>query len=182
MSCSGKGFRRVQCMVKALYREGIFEKIMADIHPSYHCDTFSRTTVRDVPRSSSADFEILHVGYDMGEYGHYCGAVKSGDTVHFFDSMGRSEFTRRFVQYLRARYGKSVKHIVQDYADIQFQEPDCPYRLRRVGPSKHQYCYIEAFVYLSHKVLGTSMGPLDRKARLAFIRKRVSEYINKYVR
>lgn len=157
-----------------MYKHGIFESIMRDIHPKFHCDTFDKHM--NITKSKRR-FEILHVGYDAGNCGHYCSAIKSGDTVHFFDSMGTSDFTHRFVKYFKKRYGK-VK-IIQDYKDVQFQPPDCDYTLRSNKPSDHQYCYIEAFVYLFHKLKGKSMGPIHD--RLDFIKSVKKELKNKYV-
>lgn len=154
-----------------MYAPGVFESIAESIHPSYHCETFDKHTKI---KKSRKRFEILHVAYDAGEVGHYCGAVKDGDTVHFFDSMGTSDFTHRFITYIKKRYGR-VK-IIQDYKDIQFQPYDCDYQLRSVGPSDHQYCYIEAFVYLSHKVLGTPMGPY--KNRVQYLRRWISGVVS----
>lgn len=138
----------------------LFKDVMKMIHPVYHCETFTKSTQID---RVSRDFEILHISYDAGNYGHYCGAMKDGNTVHFFDSMGTSDYTQRFIKYIRQRYGK-VK-VIQDYKDTQFQEYDCDYTLRSVGPSKHQYCYLEALVYLFHKVHGTPMGPLENRVK-----------------
>lgn len=155
-----------------MYAPGVFESIAESIHPSYHCETFDKHTKI---KKSRKRFEILHVAYDAGNYGHYCGAVKDGDTIHFFDSMGTSDFTHRFVSYFKKRYGAHIK-VVQDYKDTQFQPRDCDYELRAVGPSEHQYCYLEAFVYLRHKIHGTSMGPRDD--RIKYLHREITRYKN----
>lgn len=151
-----------------IYAPGVFEQIAGSIHPSYHCETFDKHTKI---KKSRKRFEILHIAYDCGDCGHYCGAIKDGDTVHFFDSLGpESDFAPRFVKYFRRRYGPSIR-IIRDFGDVRFQPRDCgEYTLRSAKPTDHQYCYVEAFVYLEHKILGTPMGPLDTESRLEFIR------------
>lgn len=148
------------------------------VHPTnYHCEIFTKSTrVKPTKRS----YEVLHVCYDTGHgFGHFCGAVKDGDTVHFFDSMGpESEYTHRFVWYLRKRYGRDIRAI-QEYKDVCFQNRDVgDYTLRGVGPTAHQYCYLEALLYLFHKVYGESMG-VPSKGRVRFLKSKRDEWLNR---
>jgi len=48
--------------------------------------------------------------------------------------------------------------------------------------SQHHFCYIESFIYICHKLLGTSMGNLNKspRERIIFIKKVVWGLIHKY--
>jgi hypothetical protein len=46
--------------------------------------------------------------------------------------------------------------------------------------SQHHFCYIESFLYLCHKVLGTTLGPQDPRKRIIFIKRVIWGLIVKF--
>lgn len=46
--------------------------------------------------------------------------------------------------------------------------------------SQHHFCYIESFLYLCHKVLGTTLGPQDSRKRIVFIKRVIWGLIVKF--
>ncbi len=46
--------------------------------------------------------------------------------------------------------------------------------------SQHHFCYIEAFVYLCHKVLKTPLGPREPRDRIVFIKKIIWGILKKF--
>lgn len=184
--------------------KNVFEKIMADLGGG-HCETFNNNKVIQCTKKPQ---EILHLGYDIGEEGgHYSGAVKKAGTVTFFDSMCESPYRTHFKRFIRQRYGKSVKKIVQDYPTRRFQPSggfapnknslsrwlnqsnihtniNAAYEISQYDVlSQHHFCYIESIVYLCHKVLGTPIGKSeDPEKRLRFIKSVMWCLIFKYAR
>lgn len=55
------------------------------------------------------------------------------------------------------------------------------YKLQQMDElSQHHFCYIESFVYLAHKVLGTTLGPQDPRKRIIFIKRVIWGLIVKF--
>lgn len=182
-------------------KKRVFENIMSDItNVPTHCDTF---TSKNLTRSTKRCFkvnkpqEVIHVGYEFNEGGHYSSAIKSGKNVVFFDSMCNSEYGPKFRKYINQRY-KEKLNIKEAFSNRKFQPsggfaPDRNslrhfLRSARVNVknenfekmynisqydllSQHHFCYIEALVYLFHKILRTPIGPhMDPEQRLRFIK------------
>lgn len=173
---------------------GVFEKIINSIGGG-HCQTFSRSSkIRCVKKNE----ELLHLGFHISKNigGHYSGAVKKGNTVTYFDSMCESPYRPHFKKFIKKRYGPKV-NIKQEFNRHRFQPSggfapntiqqlmtymknarvntnEDPRKLFYVSQfdllSQHHFCYIESFVYLCHKVLGTPIGPIDPERRLRFIK------------
>lgn len=189
-----------------IFDEGVFEKIMADLGGG-HCQTFSlRNKIRCVKRER----ELVHMGFHISKSagGHYSGAVKKGNTVTYFDSMCESPYRKQFKRFIQKRYGSKV-NVVQEFGSHRFQPsggfaPETTRELTTlmnsarvnysgIDPNKlfyvsqfdllsqHHFCYIESFVYLCHKVLGTPIGPVDPEKRLRFIKSILWCLIMKYV-
>lgn len=184
-------------IAKSFIFEGkdVFEKIIESVTKTpYSCQTFNnRTGVKCVKLPT----EILHIGYEGNFGGHYSAAVKSGQKAVFFDSMCQSEYGPKFRSFIKRRYGPKVK-IVQDFNKNKFQpsggfapnknslrnwlqqagisfDSNKLNRIHEISQydvlSQHHFCYIEALVYLFHKILKTPIGPsANPEKRLRFIK------------
>lgn len=190
--------------------KNIFEKILGSVSQTpIHCNTFSnRSKLRCLQRPPSN--EIMHIAYHIGNNvgGHYSSAVKVGPDVVFFDSMCQSEYGPKFKKYIETRYGPNVK-VTEAYNRTKYQpsggfppnkedlkkflgavklnvsETDLN-KIHKISQydllSQHHFCYIESLVYLFHRILRTSMGPIDPEQRLRFIKSVMWCLIVKYVR
>lgn len=188
-----------------MFREGVFEQILRDlVGQEGHCQTFSN---RSKVKCSIKPREFLHIGLDIPNVGgHYSGAVKSGNTVYYFDSMCESPYRESFTRYFKKRYGGKI-NVKQEFSRNRFQPSGgfAPNKNSLRGwlknakintdlnqafyisqfdvLSQHHFCYIESLLYLFHKVLRTPMGSSKNpELRLRFIKSIMWCLIMKYSR
>ena len=147
---------------------------------------------------------------NKGGDGHYVGAIvnhRSGK-IYLSDSMGQmSGETPIFISYLKRHfssyevknetniigyqptggfYPKTISQLKQKLAQKNIQINDEKYldQLFEISQydelSQHHFCYIESFIYMCHKLLGTPLGPTGPRERIPFIKKVIYGLVHKF--
>jgi hypothetical protein len=174
----------------------LFEKIADAIHKECGCTDEVRISCKLTSDKIKIDKgrQYIHLGADLGEVGgHYSALEVDHDkkTVRMIDSMGKYGLTKQnFMKFIRKHF-KSYKF--NDISEIKAPQPtggfvlNTPEEFRNaIGMnvsnlafeisqydelSQHHFCFIESFVAIAHRLLGTPYGPLDPRDRLVFIKR-----------
>lgn len=147
---------------------------------------------------------------NRGGDGHYVGAIVNhrNGKIYISDSMGQlSGETPIFINYLKRHfsnyevknetnmigyqptggfYPKTISQLKQRLAQKNIQINDEKYldQIFDISQydelSQHHFCYIESFVYICHKLLGTPIGPTIPRERVAFMKKVIYGLVHKF--
>lgn len=142
--------------------------------------------------------------------GHYVGAIVNhrNGKIYISDSMGQlSGETPVFINYLKRHfsnyeiknetnmvgyqptggfYPKTISQLKQRLAQKNIKINDEKYldQLLEISQydelAQHHFCYIESFVYMCHRLLGTPLGPTVPRERVAFMKKVIYGLVHKF--
>jgi hypothetical protein len=153
-------------------------------------------------RTNGVEYIHLEKHYpDTGE-GHFALAKVNHNNkiIELYDSMGsknpefKKDLQERFPEYKRFYKGLPLQPsggIVYNTptefnqkAKIRFKTNEMLMKSFEISQydelSQHHFCYIEAFVMLMHKTLGTPIGPKDPRNRLPFLKKVIWGLVHKF--
>jgi hypothetical protein len=142
--------------------------------------------------------------------GHYVGAIVNHriKNIYISDSMGKlSGETPVFINYLKRHfnnyniknetnitgyqptggfYPKTISQLKLRLAQKNIKINDEKYldQIFEISQydelAQHHFCYIESFVYMCHRLLGTPMGPTQPRERIVFIKKVIWGLVHKF--
>jgi len=145
----------------------------------------------------------LEKKYPNTQEGHFAMAKVNHNTktVELYDSMGKQN--PEFKKDLRSQYinytiipkglpfqpsGGFVYKTATEFkvkAKARFKTDEALMKSFEISQydelSQHHFCYIEAFIILMNKTLGTPLGPLDPRDRLPFVKKVVWGLVHKFI-
>lgn len=147
---------------------------------------------------------------NKGGDGHYVGAIVNHriGKIYLSDSMGQlSGETPVFINYLKRHftnyevknetnmigyqptggfYPKTISQLKQRLLQKNITINDEKYldQIFDISQydelSQHHFCYIESFVYMCHKVMGTPLGPTLPRERVIFMKKVIYGLVHKF--
>ena len=147
---------------------------------------------------------------NKGGDGHYVGAIVNhrSKKIYVSDSMGQlSGETPIFINYLKRHfsnyemknetnvtgyqptggfYPSNVSQLKRRLSQKNIQINDEKYldQILEISQydelAQHHFCYIESFVYMCHKLLGTPLGPIVPRERVAFMKKVIYGLVHKF--
>jgi hypothetical protein len=153
---------------------------------------------------------FLHLGLQAGEGGHYSGAIvnNKNKTVYLSDSMGlKGGLSKTFISTIRSAYpgyklvveslnvgpqptggftSNTLDNFTKSLRNENITPPNTPtlkqwHEIHMMDElSQHHFCYIEAFVYLCHRLLGSPIGLTDPSNRIKYIKRVCMALIKKF--
>jgi len=147
---------------------------------------------------------------NKGGDGHYVGAIVNHRVkkIYVSDSMGQSSGeTPVFINYLTRHfsnyeiknqtnvtgyqptggfYPKTISQLKERLGQKKIKINDEKYldQIFEISQydelAQHHFCYIESFVYMCHRLLGTPMGPTQPRERIVFIKKVIWGLVHKF--
>lgn len=183
---------------KILQKDSVFERILGSLGVPY---TLCETTIPNINKIRPTTARVSVVSLELTDGGHFTCGVADDTHVYIYDSMCSPCGAHNDYKYFKAAFKKlyptkTVKHVKKD----AFYQPSGGFcvgtktNLRKVLTktfnkkftnmdlmflthqfdvvSQHHFCYVEVFVFLSHMLFGTTMGPEnDLEKRLIFIKR-----------
>lgn len=161
-------------------------------------------------KRSGIELIHLGTQLNKGGDGHYVGAIVNHrvKNIYISDSMGQlSGETPVFINYLKRHfsnyniknetnitgyqptggfYPKTISQLKLRLAQKNIQINDEKYldQIFEISQydelAQHHFCYIESFVYMCHRLLGTPMGPTQPRERIVFIKKVIWGLVHKF--